>query len=160
MLAGGLRIGVLRAPKGLHERLATGLRAQSWMVPPLMVDVVCHWINQAAAEKLLNWQTQELAERQQLAGEWLKDFSLSGRSHSSNVWLALPEGSRAVELCERLLQRGVKVSSAEPFCVGSTPAPQAIRLCIGAAADRSELIKALSIIAACLTERPLAPVTL
>tara|TARA_R110002020_G_scaffold195048_2_gene396009 strand:- start:3100 stop:3477 length:378 start_codon:yes stop_codon:yes gene_type:complete len=125
-----------------------------------MVDVVCHWINQAAAEKLLNWQTQELAERQQLAGEWLKDFSLSGRSHSSNVWLALPEGSRAVELCERLLQRGVKVSSAEPFCVGSTPAPQAIRLCIGAAADRSELIKALSIIAACLTERPLAPVTL
>lgn len=160
VLAGGLRIGVLRAPKSLHERLATGLRAQSWMVPPLMVDVVCHWINQAAAEKLLTWQTQELAERQQLAAEWLKDFSLSGRSHSSNVWLALPEGSRAEELCERLLQRGVKVSSAEPFCVASTPAPQAIRLCIGAAADRSELIQALSIIAACLTERPLAPVTL
>ncbi|SDN83154.1 PLP-dependent aminotransferase family protein [Vreelandella arcis] len=160
VLAGGLRIGVLRAPDSLYERLAAGLRAQSWMVPPLMVDVACHWINQTAADTLLDWQTQELAERQQLAAEWLQGFTLSGRSHSSNVWLTLPEGSRALELCDRLLQRGVKVSSAEPFCVGSTPAPQAIRLCVGAAADRSELIQALSIVAACLTERPLAPVTL
>ena len=160
VLAGGLRIGVLRAPISLHERLATGLRSQSWMVPPLMVDVVCHWINQGAADELLAWQTQELAERQRLAAEWLPGFTLGGRSHSSNVWLTLPEGSRAVELCERLLQRGVKVSSAEPFCVGSTPAPQAIRLCIGAAADRRQLIQALSTLAACLTERPLAPATL
>ncbi|MGP9569195.1 aminotransferase-like domain-containing protein [Halomonas sp. AOP5-B2-8] len=160
VLAGGLRIGVLRAPTCLHERLATGLRSQSWMVPPLMVDVACHWVNQEAAKELLTWQTQELAERQRLTAEWLQGFTLSGRSHSSNVWLTLPEGRRAVELCERLLQRGVKVSSAEPFCVGSTPAPQAIRLCIGAASNRSKLIHALSIVAACLTERPLAPATL
>lgn len=160
VLAGGLRIGVLRAPTCLHERLATGLRSQSWMVPPLMVDVACHWVNQGAADELLTWQTQELAERQRLAAEWLQGFTLSGRTHSSNVWLTLPEGSRALELCERLLQRGVKVSSAEPFCVGSTPAPQSIRLCIGAAADRSQLIQALSTIAACVTERPLAPATL
>ncbi|WP_447043286.1 aminotransferase-like domain-containing protein [Vreelandella sp. H-I2] len=160
VLAGGLRIGVLRAPPNLHERLTTGLRAQSWMVPPLMVDVVCHWVHQAAAQELLAWQTDELAERQRLAAEWLQGVTLSGRSHSSNVWLTLPEGSRAVEFCERLLQRGVKVSSAEPFCVGSTPAPQAIRLCIGAATDRGQLVRALSTIAACLSERPLAPATL
>ncbi|CAN0568259.1 unnamed protein product, partial [Ectocarpus sp. 12 AP-2014] len=160
VLAGGLRIGVLRAPQSLHDQLAAGLRAQSWMVPPLMIDVACHWIAQPAAETLLEWQTQELVARQQLAAEWLQGYTLSGRSYGSNVWLTLPEGRRAVELCDRLLQRGVKVSSAEPFCVGSTPAPQAIRLCIGAAKDRPTLVAALSIIRECLTQPPLAPVTL
>ena len=58
VLSGGLRIGVLRAPFVLLERLAAGLRAQSWMVPPLMVDLVCHWVAQPVAEELLTWQTQ------------------------------------------------------------------------------------------------------
>lgn len=160
VLAGGLRIGMLRAPSSLYERLAAGLRAQSWMVPPLMIDVVCHWITQPAANILIEWQTKELQARQQLAAESLQGYSVSGRSQSSNVWLTLPEGRRAAELCDRLLQLGVKVTSAEPFCVGSMPAPQAIRLCIGAAKDRQTLSKALAIISDCLKQPPLAHVTL
>ncbi|TVP51530.1 MAG: PLP-dependent aminotransferase family protein [Halomonas sp.] len=160
VLAGGLRIGVLRTPKLLHERLAAGLRAQSWMVPPLMVELVCHWINQPAANTLLDWQTKELAARQQLAAESLQGYTLSGRPQGSNVWLTLPEGRRAAELCGRLSQLGVIVTSAEPFCVGSTPAPQAVRLCIGAAKDRQVLIEALTIISDCLKQSPLAPVTI
>ncbi|HDZ45873.1 hypothetical protein LCGC14_0167330 [marine sediment metagenome] len=160
VLAGGLRIGVLRAPLSQHEQLTAGLRAQSWMVPPLMIDVACHWITQPAAETLLAWQTQELVARQLLTAEWLQGYSFSGRSHGSNVWLTLPEGRRALELCDRLLQRGVRVSSAEPFCVGSTPAPQAIRLCIGAAKNRPTLTAALSVISECLAQPPLAQATL
>ncbi|WP_249975920.1 PLP-dependent aminotransferase family protein [Vreelandella olivaria] len=159
VLAGGLRIGILRAPTPLLEQLAAGLRAQSWMVPPLMVDVACHWITQSAAHTLLEWQTEELAMRQQLAASILSGYTLGRRAHGSNVWLTLPEGSRAVALCERLLNRGVKVSSAEPFCVGSAPAPQAIRICIGAAVDRQVLTKALMMIKECLVQPPLAPIT-
>lgn len=98
VLAGGLRIGVLRAPQSLHEQLNAGLRSQSWMAPPLMIDVACHWVAQPAAKRLLEWQTQELAARQRLAAEWLQGFTLSGRSHGSNIWLMLPEGRRAAEL--------------------------------------------------------------
>ncbi|MGM0834310.1 MAG: PLP-dependent aminotransferase family protein [Pseudomonadota bacterium] len=159
VLAGGLRIGVLRTPNKLLERLAAGLRAQSWMVPPLMVDIACYWIAQPEAASLLTWQTEELAARQQIVTEIFFGYTL-GRSHNgSNVWLTLPEGSRAIELCERLQLQGVKVSSAEPFCVGSTPAPQAIRICIGAAADRQTLTQALNVIKQCLAQPPLATIT-
>lgn len=159
VLAGGLRIGVLRAPLELLERLAAALRAQSWMVPPLMVDVVCHWATQPAANTLLDWQTKEISERQKLTAEVLADYQLRGHPQGSNVWLMLPEGVRAIELSDRLLDRGVKVASAEPFCVGSAPAPQAIRICIGAAKDQQALHSALTTIKQCLAQPPLAPAT-
>ncbi|KAE8439263.1 PLP-dependent aminotransferase family protein [Vreelandella piezotolerans] len=159
VLAGGLRMGVLRAPPALLERLAAALRAQSWMVPPLMVDVVCHWVSQSASHELLTWQTQELAARQQLVTDHLAGYSLSRRPNGSNVWLTLPDGVRALELCERLNQQGVKVTSAEPFCVGSAPAPQAVRICIGAAVDQAALTRALSIVRASLEQTPLATAT-
>jgi len=135
------------------------LRAQSWMVPPLMVDVVCHWVGQSTSHELLAWQTQELAARQQLVTDHLAGYSLSRRPNGSNVWLTLPDGVRALELCERLNQQGVKVTSAEPFCVGSAPAPQAVRICIGAAVDQAALTRALSIVRASLEQTPLATAT-
>ncbi|MEC8937160.1 MAG: PLP-dependent aminotransferase family protein, partial [Pseudomonadota bacterium] len=70
-----------------------------------------------------------------------------------------PEGVRALELCERLCLQGVKVTSAEPFCVGSAPAPQAVRICIGAAADQTALKRALAILRASLEQPPLATAT-
>tara|TARA_B100000929_G_scaffold11654_1_gene9695 strand:+ start:127 stop:1047 length:921 start_codon:yes stop_codon:yes gene_type:complete len=159
VLAGGLRMGVLRAPPALLERLAAALRAQSWMVPPLMVDLVCHWVSQPTAHELLAWQTQELAARQHIVTDYLAGYSLSRQPNGSNVWLTLPDGVRALELCERLHQQGVKVTSAEPFCVGSAPAPQAVRICIGAAADQTALKRALAILRASLEQPPLATVT-
>ncbi len=129
------------------------------MVPPLMVDVVCHWVSQSASHELLTWQTQELAARQQLVTDHLAGYSLSRRPNGSNVWLTLPDGVRALELCERLNQQGVKVTSAEPFCVGSAPAPQAVRICIGAAVDQAALTRALSIVRASLEQTPLATAT-
>ena len=159
VLAGGLRMGVLRSPPALLERLAAALRAQSWMVPPLMVDLVCHWVSQPSAHELLAWQTQELAARQHIVTDYLKGYSLSRQPNGSNVWLTLPDGVRALELCERLNQQGVKVASAEPFCVGSAPAPQAVRICIGAAADQTALKRALAILRASLEQTPLATAT-
>ncbi|WP_311065382.1 PLP-dependent aminotransferase family protein [Halomonas sp. DWK9] len=159
VLSGGLRIGVLRAPFMLLERLAAGLRAQSWMVPPLMVDLVCHWVAQPVAEELLTWQTQELAARQRLVSEYLEGYALSRQPSGSNVWLTLPEGVRALELCARLNQQGIKLTSAEPFCVGSAPAPQAVRICVGAAADQATLRRALALIRESLEQPPLATVT-
>tara|TARA_Y100000780_G_scaffold222534_1_gene231808 strand:- start:385 stop:777 length:393 start_codon:yes stop_codon:yes gene_type:complete len=129
------------------------------MVPPLMVDLVCHWVSQPTAHELLAWQTQELAARQQIVTDYLAGYSLSRQPNGSNVWLTLPDGVRALELCERLSQQGVKVTNAEPFCVGSAPAPQAVRICIGAAADQTALKRALAILRASLEQPPLATAT-
>ncbi|MCE9681302.1 PLP-dependent aminotransferase family protein [Halomonas alkalisoli] len=157
VLAGGLRIGTLLAPPALRERLAAALRAQSWMVPSLMVEAVCRWVASDDDTTLLAWQTRELGERQRLAREKLAGFTLGGRPHGANLWLPLPEGLRSAVLLEALARRDVLVTSAEPFCVGSEPAPQALRLCLSAAPSREALAKALDILVELLHEPPAAP---
>lgn len=157
VLAGGLRVGVMRIPAELKERLATLQRAQSWMVAPLMVEVVCRWIESGAAERLLNWQLDEIAARQALARKRLAAFAPTGRPHGFHLWLPLPAGQRAAALTEQLEQQGVRVTSAEPFCVGSEPAPQAVRLCISAATSRELLGRALDILVEALRTPPANP---
>ncbi|EWH01684.1 aminotransferase class I/II-fold pyridoxal phosphate-dependent enzyme [Halomonas sp. BC04] len=157
MLAGGLRIGTLVAPPALRERLAAALRAQSWMVPSLMVEAVCRWVASDDDTSLIAWQTQELGERQRLARERLAGFDVSGRPHGANLWLLLPEGLRSAVLQEALARRNVLVTSAEPFCVGSEPAPQALRLCLSAAPSQEALAQALDTLVELLNEPPAAP---
>ncbi|GAB2788896.1 PLP-dependent aminotransferase family protein [Halomonas shantousis] len=157
VLAGGLRIGTLRVPQPLRDRLGAAIRAQNWMVPPLMVEAVCRWVAGGDADRLLAWQTDELGERQRLAHEILAGFELHGRPHGANLWLPLPSGLRGAVLLDALEQRGVRVTSAEPFCVGSTPAPQALRLCLSAAASRDVLKRALGIVADALETPPPSP---
>ena len=157
LLAGGLRIGTLVAPPALRERLAAALRAQSWMVPALMVEAVCRWVASDDDTSLIAWQTQELGERQRLARERLDGFDVGGRPHGANLWLPLPEGLRSAVLQEALARRDVLVTSAEPFCVGSEPAPQALRLCLSAAPSQEALAQALDILVELLNEPPAAP---
>ena len=157
VIASGLRVGTLRAPLALSERLANLQRAQSWMVPPLMAEIVCRWIANGAAEKLLAWQLEEIAVRQRMARERLAAFAPRGREHGFHLWLELPPGWRAAALIEQLERQQVRVTSAEPFCVGSEPAPQAIRLCVSAAANRVALSRALEIIATTLEGAPAMP---
>ncbi|QJQ94667.1 MULTISPECIES: PLP-dependent aminotransferase family protein [Halomonadaceae] len=157
VLAGGLRIGALAAPPEPRERIGAALRAQSWMVPPLMVEAVCRWVASEESRTLLDWQTKELGARQRLARERLARYTLGGRSHGANLWLPLPEGQRSAMMVEALASRDVLVTSAEPFCVGSEPAPQALRLCLSAAASREALSRALDTLVELLAEPPIAP---
>nr|WP_253450943.1 PLP-dependent aminotransferase family protein [Halomonas sp. Y3] len=146
VLAGGLRVGALVVPKAMHERLSAAVRAQNWMVPPLMVEAVCRWVEGEEADKLISWQTLEQSVRQGMARERLSKYFPTGCSHGNNLWLPLPDGVRASALTATLEQRNVRITGAEPFCVGSEPAPQAVRLSLGAASSRKVLAKALDII--------------
>lgn len=157
VLAGGLRIGALRVPDVLRERLGAAVRAQSWMVPPLMAEAVCRCVASHDAQRLLDWQTREQGERQRLAREWLGGFTATGRPHGNNLWLSLPEGLRAAELLATLEKEGLRLTGPEPFCVGSEPAPQAVRLCLGAAPTRKALEKALKLVSETLDAPPPTP---
>jgi|SRR5690554_409971 len=157
VLAGGLRIGTLLTPPMLRERVSTALRAQSWMVPPLMIEAVCRWVASEESDILLEWLIKEFAARQRMARERLDGYAVSGSVYGNNLWLPLPEGLRSAVFVEALAQRNVLVSSAEPFCVGSEPAPQALRLCLGAASSREALAQALDVLTELLAEPPAAP---
>ncbi|MEC9481778.1 MAG: PLP-dependent aminotransferase family protein [Halomonas sp.] len=157
VIAGGLRVGTLRAPQAVQARLGALQRAQSWMVPPLMVEVVCRWIESGAAERLLAWQLDEIAARQALARERLAAFVPRSRPHGFHLWLPLPAGMRAAALLESLADQGVRATSAEPFCMGSEPAPQAVRPCVSAADSRVSLSRALDILVSVLQAPPATP---
>ncbi len=154
ILAGGLRLGVLRIPPALLPRLGATLRSHSWMVAPLLVETVCAWLTSGNAAPLITWQVEEVRARQRLARSVLDEWSLSSRPSSFDLWLALPEGQRSQAMVESLAARGVHVTSAEPFCVGNEPPPQALRLCLSAAASREALANALEIVREVLLAPP------
>ncbi|MFC0267155.1 aminotransferase-like domain-containing protein [Kushneria aurantia] len=146
ILGGGLRAGVMRAPPALHERLAAVQRHQVWAPPALTALAVDHWLASGAADELLDWQFEELAARESIVREQLGDFDIRLRRGGFYVWLTLPGEMRAAPLIEHLARRGVRVTPGEAFCVGSTAAPQAIRLCFSAAGSREQLAHALEIV--------------
>ncbi len=146
LLAGGLRLGVLRAPVEVLSRIGAVLRSHSWMVAPLLMETVCAWLTSGNATQLVDWQVEEMRARQRLARTLLGEWTLSSRPSSFDLWLVLPEGQRSQAVVESLARRGVHVTSAEPFCVGNEPPPQALRLCLSAAENREVLTRALEIV--------------
>ena len=161
LLAGGLRLGVLRAPVEVLTRIGAVLRSHSWMVAPLLMETVCAWLTSGNATQLVAWQMEEMRARQRLARTLLAEWSPAARPSSFDLWLELPEGQRSQAMVASLAERGVHVTSAEPFCVGNEPPPQAIRLCLSAAESREALTHALEIVREQLQAPPtLRPMTL
>lgn len=146
ILGGGMRSGVIRAPASIRARIAAALRNQSWMPPPLIASLVCRWIESGDADRLLTWQREEMTARHALAARYLAGHDYGAQRDGFYIWLRLPAGRRAGPFVEQLASRGVIVTPAEPFCVGSEPAPQAVRICISAARDRRALERALAVI--------------
>lgn len=154
LLAGGLRMGAIHAPANLMSRLAAALRAQYWAMPELMASAAVEWLTSPEAKTLIDWQWQEVAERQRLLAERLKGHEIGAHPCSFYAWLTLPEPWRAVDFVARAAERGVTVIGADPFCVGSQPAPQAVRICVTPPAERAQLDEGLTRLAALLDEEP------
>lgn len=154
ILAGGLRFGALRAPANLTTQLSAGLRAQCWATASLPGAIACEWLTSGMADTLIDWQWQELAARQQILHECLAGYELHAHPCGLHAWLQLPEPWRAVDFVQRAAENGVTLIGAEPFCVGSQPAPQAVRICLTPPPDRELLKLALQRLARLLSEGP------
>lgn len=154
VLAGGLRVGLVAAPRGLVPRVAEALRSHCWMAPPLNAEIAGRWIRSGHAAELAAWQRAELGARQALAAERLAGTGARGRPYGFNVWLPLPEPWRASAFVRRCETEGVLLRSAEPFTVGSLPAPQAVRISLSAAASRAEVERGLAVVRRVLEEAP------
>lgn len=155
LLAGGLRVGAIRVPNGHQPRFAWAIKSHSWMVPPLMAQVVTHWVEQGRARGILQWQQQEMIERQALAerllGDWIEFPPQPGCFY---VWLKLPEDRVPREVAMRLLERGIKLADGEPFWVGQGKAPNRLRLCLSGAINRTVLESALATLSLELQMQP------
>ena len=150
-MAPGLRVGYVIAPLGRSEMLRQVLRASTWMAPPLMGEILTRWIKDGTAERLTALQRAEATARKAI----LYDAIGGGFSRSStgcHVWLPLPEPWRAEDYTMRAERQGVRILAADTFLVGHGPAPEAVRIGIGAARDRDTLRRVSAILGGLLGE--------
>lgn len=89
-VSAGLRIGYLLVPEKLKAAAAQAVRGASWMVSPLLGEIVCRWLVSGDADLLLEQQRQMLAERGELLRRYLGHHALRYAEGSMHAWLELP----------------------------------------------------------------------
>lgn len=150
-----LRVGYVYAPKAILMRVKPQMRASVWMASPLLAEVATQWISDGTANRLADWQREELFARQKIAAAILEEWHGWNGLPSFHIWLRLPEPWQADNFTAQARAHGVAVMPASVFAAGRTIPPQAVRVCLGATKNRAELTQGLEILADILR----APVT-
>lgn len=133
-------------------RLAAELRAMALMVPPLMAALASRWILDGTLEAITAAIRQESSVRQATARRILQGFRLRSHPEGHHLWLTLPEGWKQADLNVYARQSGLALVPSEAFAVG--PAPDAIRVSLGAAPNQTALERGLGVLASMLSNGP------
>ncbi len=149
-LAPGLRTSFVLAPPQFVGRIASGIRATAWMAAPLTAEIVAQWVADGTAEAIVKRRREEARARQKLAASALGGFHYDAHPTSNHLWLHLPDPWRSEGFADEARRRGVGVTPSQAFLVGRGTAPHAVRVCLGAARDRSELERSLVTLAGVL----------
>ena len=149
----GVRIGYLRVPDGMAERVNAAIFASTVMASPLTSELVGVWIDAGLGDRVVAWKRREIAVRQTLARRLLPAELLGGHPSSPHLYLTLPAPWRAPDFVAQARARGVGITAAEEFVVGRAVAPHAVRICLGMP-ERSALERGLAILAEILIARP------
>jgi DNA-binding transcriptional MocR family regulator len=153
-IAAGQRIGYVAARPARLERVTQAIRATSWMASPLAAAIATDWIGDGTAERMVRERRAEAAARQEMVEQALPGARAPDGAVSYHAWLRLPEGWRAEDFVAEARRRGVAVTPPSAFAVTRQAAPDAVRICYGAAAGREELARGLRILAGLLAEPP------
>jgi DNA-binding transcriptional MocR family regulator len=153
-IAPGMRVGYLRANETLMERVASALRATTWMATPLMGEIATRLIRSGQADRMARQMRDEAKARQLIVKRLLPDAEYDAHEASFHIWLKLPEPWRREEFTQQVRRRGVGLAPADAFAIGRAPVPHAVRVGLSAARDRAQLERAIGIIADVLRESP------
>ncbi len=135
----GLRVGYVEAAPAWLSKLAASMRADCWMVAPLMPEIASDWIASGMAGHLIAAQRAAIQERLAVALPLLQGLEFTSDPESPFIWLTLPEPWRAGPFAAALRQAGVLVRTADHFAVGRTAAPHAVRISLNAARSLAEI---------------------
>jgi len=155
LLAPGLRLGYLAAPRRGMERLAESAGLAARMTPPLTAEICARWIREGMADELVTRRRQEALARLELAREVLGEAALrSVRGPAYHLWMELPAHWRSEAFSAQARRNGVSVTASEVFAVGPAVAPGAVRVCLGAPRTQALLRKGLQRLRDTLTGGP------
>ncbi|MDR3531504.1 MAG: PLP-dependent aminotransferase family protein [Rhodopila sp.] len=146
-LSPGLRTAFVVAPRPAQaSRLVEAVRAISLTPSPLLTSLVTRWIEDGTALKLRNAVRQESAARQALAREQLAGQAIAAHPDGLHVWLTLPAQWSRLAFSAHMRRHGLALVPSDAFLVGGA-APNAVRICLGAAESRTVLRDALEMLA-------------
>jgi DNA-binding transcriptional MocR family regulator len=158
----GMRLGCVVAPPALFDSVSKAVWASMLCVSPISGDLLCGWLEDGTAKRILEWKRHEVTARQAMAKRLLDGHRLQTMATSPHVWLHLPARWTTEGFAAEMRSRGVIVNAATAFAIsvtndgakkGDQPAPRAIRLCVGTPRTRAGLEQALMRVAETLAER-------
>jgi DNA-binding transcriptional MocR family regulator len=142
-----LRVSYLVAPNGsAAQSMQRALQATCLMPSPLLVALASHWLQAGIAPKIIQAIRNEARARQALARKHLKGVAYSAQLYSHHLWLPVPQHWRRADFLAHIRRHGVGAVSDDAFAVGDTTIP-GVRICLGAARHRAELVQALQLLA-------------
>jgi DNA-binding transcriptional MocR family regulator len=151
----GLRLGCAVAPPGILEKITASVHASMIMTSPIGADLLCSWLEDGTAARIVEWKRNEVTARQAITKRLLEGEQFLTSPASPHIWLLLPGRWTSDAFVAQARARGVIVNGADQFTVGSPRA--AVRVCIGNPRTRAGLEEALTRVLAALHDR--APAT-
>jgi DNA-binding transcriptional MocR family regulator len=149
----GMRLGCVVGPPAMLDKLAAAVWTTTICVPPISGDLLCGWMEDGTALRILEWKRHEVSARQAMAKRLLDGQRVQTHPSSPHAWLHLPARWTAEAFAAEMRSRGVLVNASTAFSVADT-APRAIRLCLGTPRTRAGLEHALTRIAALFERAP------
>lgn len=160
VLSPALRVAYLVAPDArAATRLAAALRANVLMPSPLLTGLLTGWVQDGTAGTVLVAIRHESTARQAMAREILPSPAFDAHPEGLHLWLRLPpRWNRLAFVTHLRRQGGLAVVPSDAFAADpAVPPPEAVRVSLGAAADREALRHALHRLAEALREEPPPP---
>jgi DNA-binding transcriptional MocR family regulator len=127
-IAPGLTVGFVVPPPGLLGRIDASVRGGGWTAQRFAIEAATRWITDGAVSTMVTARRVDAAARQRLAGERLAGFALRADPGAYYCWWELPPPWRAETFVAAASRRGIAVTPAAAFAVGSGHAPSAVRL--------------------------------
>ncbi|BAI75149.1 transcriptional regulator (plasmid) [Azospirillum sp. B510] len=153
-VAPGLRIAYVAAPdRRQATRLVAAQRATILGTPPIPAAVATRWIADGTADALLTAIRAEASARQRMARELLPAAALTTHGQAFHLWLTLPPGWTRGEFAAFLRGHGIAAAVSDMFLTGG-PAPESLRICLGAPVGRADCRRMLDILADALDQSP------
>lgn len=149
-IAPGLRVSFMVTPGRAEAAvMANALRTVVQMPAPLMVALVLRWLGDGSADEIIAAIANEAAARQKLAARALAGQDYAAHPKGHHVWLRLPPAWTRLEFAAHVQRQGLAVVTSDSFSVDDAP-EHAIRIALGAARSRAELVGALDVLSAAL----------
>ncbi|MFG2397341.1 aminotransferase-like domain-containing protein [Streptomyces lydicus] len=144
-LAPGLSLGFLTVPEGRTQDAAAALRSGTWTASRFALEAATRWMADGTAAAVEEAKRGDAAARQRLVAERLAGFRVRADPHAYHCWWELPEPWRADTFVAAAARRGIAVTPAGAFAVGTGHAPNAVRLAL-ASPSHGALAEALGVL--------------